>query len=190
MPTMDVKLVVEKGASRTPTLHLRSEETIVGRRQGCDIRIPSASVSRRHCLLSFREGYLSVEDLDSANGTFLNGETVAGRQVVRPGDRLQIGPITFVVEYQLTQDAIDRLRDEEEAAFEVLEDKSEEAAMWLDVKEEPETVPPQQPDPKDKADPEEREEEEEVGITLDENERWELPDPDSLRDILSRMDDK
>src|SRR4051812_4473060 len=100
---MDVRLVVEKGAARSRAIRLHSEETIVGRRHGCDLRIPSASVSRRHCLLSFRDGFLSVEDLLSANGTYLNGERVAGKQVVRPGDRLDVGPVTFVVEYQLTQ---------------------------------------------------------------------------------------
>ena len=44
---MDVKLVIERGAKNKQTLNLRSEQTIVGRRDGCDLRIPSAAVSRR-----------------------------------------------------------------------------------------------------------------------------------------------
>src|SRR5207244_4199000 len=82
-----------------------SEETIVGRRRDCDLRIRSSEVSRRHCLLSFQDGVLHVEDLDSVNGTFVNGVRVSGRQVVRPGDRLDVGPIQFLVEYALSREA-------------------------------------------------------------------------------------
>ena len=53
----------------------------------------------------------AIEDLDSANGTFVNGERIMERQVLCPGDRLRVGPVTFVVEYQMTQAAIDRLQD-------------------------------------------------------------------------------
>src|SRR6266566_4189713 len=106
---MDVRLVLEKGRARVRELRLRREETIVGRQKGSDLRIPSSEVSRRHCILSTQRGYLTVEDLDSANGTFLNGQQIKGKKVVRPGDRVRIGPLTFVVEYQLTQAAIDQL---------------------------------------------------------------------------------
>src|SRR5205807_8581908 len=66
-------------------------------------------VSRRHCLISVHDGYVTVEDLDSVNGTFVNGKRVAGREVLRPGDHLGIGALRFVIEYELTQDALDRL---------------------------------------------------------------------------------
>ena len=51
---------------------LRSEETIVGRQRGCDLRIPSPLVSRRHCRLSFRDGCLILEDLASVRATIEN----------------------------------------------------------------------------------------------------------------------
>jgi len=184
---MDVKLVVEQGAARSHTIRLRSEETVIGRRHGCDVRVPSASVSRRHCLLSWRDDYLSVEDLDSANGTYLNGERVAGRQAVRPGDRLEVGPVTFVVEYQLTQAAIDRLLradegEEFEEAFAVL--KEEEAPV--DEVPAPDTEPEKAP-----AEPvEPAEEEDGITIDFDGGERWQLPEGDELRNILSRLEEK
>jgi pSer/pThr/pTyr-binding forkhead associated (FHA) protein len=131
---MDVKLVVEKGPTRTRKIRLHSEETIIGRRQGCDLRIPSASVSRRHCLLRFRDGYLTVEDMESANGTFLNGERISGRQVVRPGDKLEIGPVIFVVEYQLTQAAIDHMMSGGEH-FEVVGEAVEDVTELAEVEE-------------------------------------------------------
>ena len=98
---MNVRLVVEKGSSKRRTWQLHQKDTIVGRRRDCDLRILSAEVSRRHCVLSIDDGYVNVEDLDSINGTFVNGSRVVGRQVVRPGDHLQIGPLEFTVEYEL-----------------------------------------------------------------------------------------
>ena len=111
---MDVKLVIEQGSDATKAFRLRSAETIIGRQNDCDLRIPSGAVSRRHCRLSFRDDILTVEDLDSANGTNVNGERIEGPRVLRPGDRFDVGPVTFLVKYQLTPAAIDRLLREEE----------------------------------------------------------------------------
>src|SRR5438874_986069 len=107
--SMDVNLVMEPGTPRSRSIRLRSEQTVVGRRRDCGIRVVSREVSRRHCLLSYQNGYLSVEDLDSINGTYVNGQRIAARQMVRPGDRLEIGPAIFLVEYELTQKALDQI---------------------------------------------------------------------------------
>src|SRR5215831_8818801 len=103
---MDVRLVVEEGARHGHTFRMHAPQMIVGRKKGCGLRIPSASVSREHCRLQLIEGILTVEDLGSVNGTLLNGELVAERQTVRPGDQLKVGPVTFVVEYELDQAAL------------------------------------------------------------------------------------
>jgi pSer/pThr/pTyr-binding forkhead associated (FHA) protein len=108
---MDVRLVVEQGRRRLRVVRLRGPATRIGRARGSGVRIPSAEVSRQHCVLRVEEGLVTVEDLDSVNGTYLNGEAVVGCQVVRPGDRLNVGPVTFVVEYELTPEALERLRD-------------------------------------------------------------------------------
>lgn len=100
---MDIKLVVEQGRTSIRTLRLHSSQTLIGRAHGCQVRIPSALVSRRHCLLDVCDGIVTVEDLNSRNGTLLNGETVTGQRLVRPGDHLQIGPITFIVEYLIAR---------------------------------------------------------------------------------------
>src|SRR5437762_289071 len=97
---MDVRLFVTNGRSKSQVIRLRSEETIIGRQRGCDLRIPAADVSRRHCRLSVREGAVVLEDLASANGSWLNGVAVIGQEIVRSGDELQVGPVTFRVEYQ------------------------------------------------------------------------------------------
>lgn len=113
---MDVKLVVQKRGRPGQTFQLRSAEMIVGRQKGCGVRIPSAEVSRQHCLLSYSDDLLSVEDLSSANGTFLNGRRIGKREFVRPGDKLKIGPVILLVQYQLTQAAVARLLQVDEQA--------------------------------------------------------------------------
>src|SRR5262245_63693311 len=109
LPPMDVELVIERGSTKRQTIRLRAAESVVGRLKGSDLRIPSAQVSRRHCRLYQQDDFLMVEDLGSANGTYLNGERVDEAQIVRPGDHLEVGPVTFLVKYQLTQAGIDRL---------------------------------------------------------------------------------
>src|SRR5215472_1446577 len=116
---MDVRLVVKAGGKRNRVLQLHAPEAVIGRSTGCTIRIPSSEVSRKHCRLRLEDGLVTIEDLASVNGTFLNGEAVTEAQTVRPGDRLEVGPVAFVVDYDLTPEALSRLSAED--AFEVVE---------------------------------------------------------------------
>ncbi|MCC6421521.1 MAG: FHA domain-containing protein [Gemmataceae bacterium] len=105
---MEVKLLAIEGARGIQTIRLQTPETVVGRQKGCGLRIPSATVSRRHCLLRIQADGLTVEDLGSANGSFVNGARVTGVQSIRNGDELQIGPVTFRVEFSARGRASDR----------------------------------------------------------------------------------
>jgi FHA domain len=61
------------------------DELYVGRSYRCDVRLPSGRVSRCHARLLFRDGAWIVQDLDSTNGTAVNGKPV-GRCRLHPGD--------------------------------------------------------------------------------------------------------
>lgn len=65
-------------------------ELLIGRRRDCDVVLFDPAVSRHHVRLLFRDGTWVLRDLDSTNGTILNGERV-GRCELRPGDRLVLG---------------------------------------------------------------------------------------------------
>jgi pSer/pThr/pTyr-binding forkhead associated (FHA) protein len=70
---------------------------ILGRHEGVDGVLPFAFVSRRHCQLVLENDQLFVQDLDSHNGTFVNGRRIDNRQPIRHGDRIDLGPLSLSV---------------------------------------------------------------------------------------------
>ncbi len=78
---------------RLPTGTIRT----IGRTTRADFIIDAALISRLHCRLTAeRSNQLVVEDLGSTNGTLVNGERIV-RQVLRAGDLLTVGRVTFTV---------------------------------------------------------------------------------------------
>ena len=158
---------------------------------GCTLRIPSESVSRRHCLLTFRDDYLTVEDLASVNGTRVNGQLIAKPTIVHPGDRLTIGSVTFLVQYQLTPKAIEKLLEEQEKEMELLPTfDANESSLPVAITEEDQS-PTVNEHPKKSSEPvlEKMEEEQNPDASvLFQGRRWKLPSGENIRDILSELD--
>ena len=184
---MDVNLVMEPGTPRSRSIRLRSEQTVVGRRRDCGIRVVSREVSRRHCLLSYQNGYLSVEDLDSINGTYVNGQRIAARQMVRPGDRLEIGPAIFLVEYELTQKALDQISQPPASG----DDDDEIIEADLVTPEEKELLEVEPVEDDDVPLPVEPVDQEVLKFDDDPDSAkgWQLPEPGQLHELISKMDD-
>ncbi|OFW12686.1 MAG: hypothetical protein A3H29_07030 [Acidobacteria bacterium RIFCSPLOWO2_02_FULL_67_21] len=68
----------------------------IGRATGADFIVDAPLVSRVHCRLTARpDGGLEVKDLDSTNGTFINGNRVEAG-VLSSGDRLGVGRVELV----------------------------------------------------------------------------------------------
>jgi predicted component of type VI protein secretion system len=80
-----------------PEIHLSQTVILVGRHAHCDVRIDSSRVSRRHCCLVLEEGHLVVRDLESTNGTWVNGDRVSVARMA-PGDELTIGLARYRLE--------------------------------------------------------------------------------------------
>jgi pSer/pThr/pTyr-binding forkhead associated (FHA) protein len=68
----------------------------IGRAPRADFIVDAALVSRVHCRLSAGAAELEVVDLESTNGTFVNGERIA-RALLKNGDKLGVGKLEFVV---------------------------------------------------------------------------------------------
>jgi predicted component of type VI protein secretion system len=94
---MNYELQVIKGRSASTSLKLIDGITSVGRHDDCSIRIKSSQVSRRHCEIFEAAGKLTLRDLGSSNGTFVNGKRVMGQQPLKLGDEIQIGAVTLRV---------------------------------------------------------------------------------------------
>lgn len=95
---MKVALIVQSGAAPA-RLRLRLP-TVMGRSANADVKIKHHHVSRRHCELVEDRGLLRVRDLDSVNGTLVNGQPIKQDAVLNPGDTLTLGSVSFRVEFE------------------------------------------------------------------------------------------
>lgn len=68
----------------------------IGRAPNADFIVDATLVSRLHCRLSAGATELQVEDLESTNGTYVNGERVE-RAALKSGDRLGVGEVEFLI---------------------------------------------------------------------------------------------
>lgn len=71
-------------------------QVVIGRQADCDISVPSEEISRRHAQVRPTPDGLLVEDLGSANGTFINGKRVQ-TGLMRPGEELRLDTIRFLL---------------------------------------------------------------------------------------------
>ena len=95
---MDVRLEVVHDKSRVSDVPLR-RDAVVGRGMECQLRIPVADVSRRHCQFTLDGERLLNSDLGSSNGTQLADRTIpTGKDVLlSDGDTITVGPVQFIV---------------------------------------------------------------------------------------------
>jgi len=70
---------------------------LIGRSSACHLRPACFQVSRIHCELIVRDGYVAVRDLGSKNGTFVNNDRVATERQLLSGDNLGLGMCLFEV---------------------------------------------------------------------------------------------
>jgi hypothetical protein len=90
-------LVVRSGGGRAGETFHPEGETTIGRSPDCGIFLDDVTVSRKHAVVSERDGAFLVEDQGSLNGTFVNRKRVESAQL-EDGDELQIGKyrLTFL----------------------------------------------------------------------------------------------
>jgi hypothetical protein len=86
---------VLRGAEKE--FRLEQPSYVIGRGAGSDLRFTSALISRRHAKLNVTSLGVTVEDLESRNGLFVNSLRVEGTMPLKPGDALTIGDETFTL---------------------------------------------------------------------------------------------
>lgn len=85
------QFVMRSGPTPGVTFPLEGDQLTIGRDSSNGVAINDAEVSRRHARLNFQGGKYVLEDLGSTNGTFVNGQRLAGPVVLKPGDVVSLG---------------------------------------------------------------------------------------------------
>jgi DNA segregation ATPase FtsK/SpoIIIE, S-DNA-T family len=92
------ELVVVNGLDAGRRLPLRPGTVVVGRAPGCEIVLPDTTLSRRHVALTLgADGEVTVDDLKSHNGTWVDGEAVTAPVTLAPGSSLRVGALELEV---------------------------------------------------------------------------------------------
>ena len=85
------KLIIEDDEGKTTEVPIIRDEITVGRKEGNTIRLTEQNVSRRHAKITREPKGLFIEDLQSYNGSKVNGDRIQGKVALGDGDRVQIG---------------------------------------------------------------------------------------------------
>jgi predicted component of type VI protein secretion system len=85
------QFVMRSGPTPGVTFPLEGDQLTIGRDANNGVAINDAEVSRKHSRLTFQGGKYVLEDLGSTNGTFVNGQRLAGPMVLKAGDVVSLG---------------------------------------------------------------------------------------------------
>ena len=99
------QLIMRSGPTPGASFILEGDQLTIGRDATNEITINDAEISRRHARLTFQGGKYVLEDLGSTNGTFVNGQRLAGPRVLKAGEVVQFGEQIMLVFEVTTVDA-------------------------------------------------------------------------------------
>jgi len=90
--------LVRSGALKGQRLSIKTPIVNIGRADYNDLVLPDESVSTSHAKLQRREGVWVLVDLDSTNGTFVDGDPIKGDAPLAPGATVRLGDVSLVFE--------------------------------------------------------------------------------------------
>jgi len=85
------QLIMRSGPTPGAAFTLEGDQITIGRDSVNEVVINDAEISRRHARLTFQGGKYVLEDLGSTNGTFVNGQRLAGPRVLKAGEVVSFG---------------------------------------------------------------------------------------------------
>ncbi len=96
---MNAKLI-ELGAEGHPATEIliKGEEFLVGRGSDCDYSVRDINVSRHHCMIRIRPEEITLVDLGSSNGTYVNRNRVISQVALQSGDEIRLGDLRLIFE--------------------------------------------------------------------------------------------
>jgi predicted component of type VI protein secretion system len=99
------QFVMRSGPTPGATYSLEGDQLTIGRDSTNPVAINDAEISRKHARLTFQGGKYVLEDLGSTNGTFVNGQRLAGPVVLKAGDVVSLGEQIVLMYDSLAGDA-------------------------------------------------------------------------------------
>ena len=121
------------GDSGRKRFKLAADRVVIGRHPGCDVVIDALAVSRQHAAVTFVDGRHMVEDLQSRNGTALNGRPLTVRQPLEHGDELDVSGhrLVFIQSRRVATKPAAAAADTDSDAFVELDAAAGQASMIL-----------------------------------------------------------
>ncbi|MFO7871810.1 MAG: ATPase, T2SS/T4P/T4SS family [Kiritimatiellia bacterium] len=95
--TESLQLEIRRPGGESSVFDVEHGVYTVGSDEGCKIRLSHGDIDPRHAVLTLRPDAFWVEDLDAAAGTTIDGTKISGRNEIKSGQKLGIGPFTIVI---------------------------------------------------------------------------------------------
>ena len=104
---MDASIVFVTDDGKQREIPLRQRSYVIGRAQDAGFRVPDGSMSRHHAEIAFDGSGVTIKDLKSSNGTFVNGSKLVPSETkaVSAGDALLVGSTLLVIRLDGSPDA-------------------------------------------------------------------------------------
>jgi pSer/pThr/pTyr-binding forkhead associated (FHA) protein len=91
-----LKIILKFNSTVIKELKIDQDEIIIGRDSGNDVQIDNIAVSREHAKIIRGSNYYIIEDLNSTNGTFVNGKKI-NKKFLKEDDEISIGKHTLQI---------------------------------------------------------------------------------------------
>ncbi|MFN8458208.1 MAG: FHA domain-containing protein [Anaerolineae bacterium] len=91
-------LILNDGSNATRTIPVDRDTLLIGRADTSDLHLDDAHISRQHARLTRQGDQLIVEDLQTINGTTVNGQALTHPYILQPGDVISLGAFTLSAE--------------------------------------------------------------------------------------------
>ncbi|MBI2373099.1 MAG: Flp pilus assembly complex ATPase component TadA [Deltaproteobacteria bacterium] len=89
------QIVINEKGGQPKSMDFEKQELTIGRVQGNDIVLPKGNISKRHSRIVLKDGKFIIIDMQSTNGTYVNGKKITTPQVIKSTDKIYIGDYTL-----------------------------------------------------------------------------------------------
>ena len=130
---MQVRFKLLKGSHAGKEVKLPAPKCLIGRNDDCHLKPQSEAVSRRHCVILTTDSEVTGRDLNSRNGTYVNGEKITGDTVLLNGDVVKVGPLEFemLIEHTAARIKKPKVSDIKDAATRIVQTNQSSSSQDL-----------------------------------------------------------